>query len=237
MEKDELKEQIKKIISEKLKELNFKESNEKEESLILNISQKVITASDLENLAPQSIIKIRSDAIITPLGKEIIDEKKIKITFSDIERENIKIAIGSDHAGYKLKEELKAFLKRKNIDFFDFGTHSEERVDFNEFAYKVAKEVSDGNYDFGIVIDGLGIASSIVANKLPGIRAAVCNDTKSAAISKEHVWSNILTLGSLSVTPEQMREIVDIWINTQYGEGRYERRVKKIFELEKKIGG
>ncbi len=238
MEKKDLKEQIRKIILEKLKDLNLEKSENKiKEDLVLNIPHKVITASDIESLDNHSIVKIRSDAIITPLAKEIIENKKINLSFSDIKKENLKIALGSDHAGYKLKEELKAFLKRKNIDYFDFGTHSEERVDFNEFAYKVAREVSDGNFDFGIIIDGLGIASSIVANKLPGIRAAVCNDTKSAAISKEHVWSNILTLGSMSITPDEMRDIVDTWLKTPFGTDRYERRVKKIFELERKLEG
>ncbi len=236
MDEKELKEKIRQLIVEKLEKYKETElTEEKNSSPKYEINQRVITASDFENIEDYSYISIKSDAIITPLAREIIKTKKLNVIFSDIKKDKIKIAIGSDHAGYKLKEELKTFLKLKGIEFFDFGTDGEERVDFNEYAYKVAKEVSDGNFDYGIIIDGLGIASSIVANKLSGIRAAPCTDAKSAKISREHIWSNVLTLGSMILTVEKMREIVDTWLNTPYGKGRYERRVKKILELEKKL--
>lgn len=144
----------------------------------------------------------------------------------------MKIAIGSDHAGFKLKEAIKSFLKENGIDFFDFGTFSLESVDYPDYAIRVAEAVSKSEYDFGILICGTGIGMSITANKVKGIRAALCNDLFTAAKSREHNNANILCLGGRILGEDLAKEIVKIFISTKYSSGRHEERIRKISEYE-----
>jgi ribose 5-phosphate isomerase B len=141
----------------------------------------------------------------------------------------MKIAIGSDHAGYKLKELIKNYLKRKKIDFKDFGTFSEEPVDYPDFAYPVAKAVAKGEFDRGILTCGSGVGATIVANKVKGIRAVNAYDTYTAKQSREHGDCNVLSLAGRKISRAKATKIVDIWLKTKFsGEERHARRIGKI---------
>lgn len=144
----------------------------------------------------------------------------------------MKIAIGSDHAGFKLKEVIKCFLEENGVEIFDFGTFSLESTDYPDYAIKVAKAVSKKDYDFGILICGTGIGMSITANKVKGIRAALCNDLFTAVKSREHNDANILCLGGRILGEDLAKEIVRLFINTQFSQGRHEGRIRKISEYE-----
>lgn len=144
----------------------------------------------------------------------------------------MKIAIGSDHAGFRLKEIVKNFLKTKNIEVEDFSTHTEESVDYPDYAFKVGEAVARKDFDFGILICGSGIGMSIAANKVKGIRAALCNDLYSAHVSREHNNANILCMGGRVIGEEVAKEIVSVWLNAKFEGGRHERRVNKITDYE-----
>lgn len=146
----------------------------------------------------------------------------------------MRVAIGSDHAGYKLKNELKVFLEEKGFDLIDIGTDSEKLVDYPDFAEKVAFPVSSGEVKFGIAICGSGIGMAIAANKISGVRAANCNNVTLARLSREHNDANVLTLGARFVDTDLAREIVDVWLGTDFAGGRHTVRVEKITELERK---
>ncbi len=146
----------------------------------------------------------------------------------------MKIAIGSDHAGFKLKEEIKKFLEEKGIEVKDFGTHSEERVDYPDYAIPLAESVAKGEEDFGILICGTGIGMSIAANKVKGIRASLVSDVYSAHSAREHNNANILCMGGRVLGVELAKEITNAWLNASFTGGRHERRIKKIAEYESK---
>ncbi|MCH7954910.1 MAG: ribose 5-phosphate isomerase B [Candidatus Marinimicrobia bacterium] len=149
----------------------------------------------------------------------------------DKEESKKKIALGSDHAGFEIKEQLAAYLKEKGYEVKDFGAYSADAIDYPEPAYSTAKSVSEHSTDEGILICGTGIGMSIVANKLPGIRAAVCNSVETAQISKKHNNANVLCLGSRIEHSDSFEKIVDEWLNAKFEEGRHERRVGKIHSL------
>ncbi|QEK13235.1 ribose 5-phosphate isomerase B [Crassaminicella thermophila] len=146
----------------------------------------------------------------------------------------MKIALGSDHGGYNLKEAIKKYLEEKGIEYEDFGTNSTESVDYPEFGMKVAEAVVSGEYQRGIVCCGTGIGISISANKVPGIRCAVVSDTFSAQMSKEHNNANVLALGERVIGQGLALKIVEVWLNTEFAGGRHERRVNLIGDIEKK---
>jgi ribose 5-phosphate isomerase B len=146
----------------------------------------------------------------------------------------MKIALGSDHAGLPLKKEIILHLESKGIEMKDFGTYTESSCDYPEFALKVAEEVVSKNYDFGILVCGTGIGISIAANKVPGVRAALCSDTFSAHACREHNNANILTLGQRVVGVGLALDIVDIFLGTKFEGDRHQRRLDKITEIEKK---
>ncbi len=146
----------------------------------------------------------------------------------------MKIAIGSDHGGYQLKEVVKKHLLDKNIDVKDFGTYSEDSCDYPEFGQAVGEAVAGGQYDRGIVICGTGIGISISANKVPGIRCALVGDCFSARATREHNDSNVLALGARVMGPGLALEILDIWLNTDFQGGRHQNRIEKIVDIERK---
>jgi ribose 5-phosphate isomerase B len=146
----------------------------------------------------------------------------------------MKVAIGSDHGGYKLKSEIIEHLKAKGIEYKDFGAHSEESSDYADFGMAVAEEVAAKKYDCGILICGTGIGIGIAANKVPGIRAALCSDTFSAHACREHNDANILTIGQRVVGTGLALDIVDIFLNSEFQGDRHLRRINKISEIEKK---
>ena len=145
------------------------------------------------------------------------------------------IALGADHGGYHLKETLKAHVSSLGYEVIDCGTNSAEAVDYPDFAYAVARLVSEGKAWRGIVIDGAGIGSAMAANKVPGVRAALCYDHATAVNSREHNDANVLTLGAGLIGPNLAKQIAETWLKTEFGGGRHAKRVDKIVEIEKRF--
>jgi len=148
----------------------------------------------------------------------------------------MKIALGSDHRGYQLKENLKEYLKELNVEYLDFGCENEKSVDYPDIGFRVAIEVKSGKYDRGILICGNGIGMSVVANKIKGIRAALCHNEFTARHSREHNDSNILILGGRIIGIGLAREIVRVWLNTNFSQKeKHINRLNKIKQEEDKI--
>lgn len=145
----------------------------------------------------------------------------------------MKVAIGSDHGGFRLKEEIKTQLTELQVDSYDFGTYTPASVDYPDISRQVAEAVAKGEYERGIIVCGTGIGVSIAANKIKGIRAALCNDVFSAQMSREHNDANILTLGERVIGFGLARMIVEVWLKTEFAGGRHACRVGKIMDLEK----
>ncbi len=147
------------------------------------------------------------------------------------------IALGADHAGWQLKEEIKAWLLDRTLPLLDFGTHSTDPVDYPDYALQVAEAVVSGKAERGLLVCGTGIGMAMAANKLPGARAAFCPDLFTARMSREHNDANVLTLGGRLTGRELALEIVDMWLRTEFKGGRHSRRLGKIAELERRHTG
>lgn len=147
----------------------------------------------------------------------------------------IKIAIGSDHGGYELKNSIMEFLKQEKYAVEDVGTHSKDACDYPIIGFEVAKTVSDGKADRGVLICKTGVGMAIIANKLRGIRAAACYDKEMAKSSREHNDCNILVLAANYTNVAKAKEILKIWLKTEHAGDRHERRVKQIKEIESKL--
>jgi ribose 5-phosphate isomerase B len=142
------------------------------------------------------------------------------------------IGIGSDHGGFDLKEEMISFLKENGYQVKDFGTHSKESVDYPDFGRVVGEAVVAGEIDRGVVICGTGIGISISANKVKGVRAALCGDVYSARMSREHNNANVLAMGGRVLGVDLAKEILSTYLKSEFQGGRHERRVNKIAEIE-----
>ncbi|MBL7084942.1 MAG: ribose 5-phosphate isomerase B [Candidatus Omnitrophica bacterium] len=147
----------------------------------------------------------------------------------------MKIAIGADHGGYRLKNKLVKFLEGRGHVVADLGTHSPKRCDYPAIGYKVAASVAQGLFSRGILVCKTGIGFSIVANKLPGIRAALCLTKLQARRSREHNNANVLALAGNYLSLKKACEIVDVWLSTEFSGGRHARRVRQISNIEKRI--
>jgi len=145
----------------------------------------------------------------------------------------MEIGLACDHGGFELKEEVKTFLKSMGFKPVDLGTFNEDSVDYPDYGILVAEKISKGEMERGILICGTGIGMSIVANKFPGVRAALVNDLYSSRFSREHTDANILVIGGRIVGRELAKEIVKVWLNTPFAGGRHKRRLEKIEALEK----
>jgi len=145
------------------------------------------------------------------------------------------IVVGADHGGFALKEELKRFLQRKGFGVKDVGTFSQERCDYPLYAYAAAKEVSTGRYPRAVIVCKSGIGNSIVANKLPRVRAALCYNMKAARLARLHNDSNVLVLGSLFVNGQQAKRMLAAWLSTEFEGGRHRNRVRQIRTIEEGI--
>ncbi len=145
------------------------------------------------------------------------------------------VALGADHGGFALKETLKEFVASLGYPVVDCGTHSTEAVDYPDLAYAVARLVSAGEAWRGILVDGAGLGSAMAANKVPGVRAALCYDHATAVNSREHNDANVLTLGAGLIGASLAKQIVQTWLATPFGGGRHQRRVDKIVEIEKRF--
>ena len=146
----------------------------------------------------------------------------------------MQVGLACDHGGFGLKEDLKAFLKSREVEAVDLGSFDETSVDYPDFGIQVAEKVSHGELERGILICGTGIGMAIVANKFRGVRAALANELYSTRCSREHNDANILVLGGRVVGPGLANEIVKVWLETPFSGGRHQKRLDKITALEKK---
>ncbi|MBI1806130.1 MAG: ribose 5-phosphate isomerase B [Ignavibacteria bacterium] len=215
------------------------------------MSKKLISEQDILEAAKrgEKIIRLEEGVIITDAAKDRAKQLGVKLEKKlTPEPQNIPpsrppsqagqkeiLAIGSDHGGFQLKEALKRFLGTHSHNVVDLGTYSEEPCDYPDFAYAVARMVSLGEASRGIMIDSVGIASAIVANKVQGIRAACCYDEFSARSSREHNNANVLTLGGKTLGVELAKGIVTVWLETNFGGGRHQKRLDKISDIEKRL--
>ena len=199
-------------------------------------SKVVITEDDVRGLEEGARLRVAEGARLTPLAADIVRERRIELV-RRVPRRGSRaqkiVAIGADHGGYPMKEELKKLLAELGQQVRDFGTNSTDAVDYPDFAHAVARAVSEGVADLGIVIDGAGVGSCMTANKVPGVRAAACYSAKVARNSREHNDANVLTLGSGTISTDEMREIVRVWLATEINEERHKKRVAKIEAVER----
>ena len=222
------------------------------------MKRQLITERDVITAGRDGIqeLIIPSDSIITAAARDEAQKRNIKFSvqsthtnvssgsaqkkISEIEsRINqgnaMTIAIGSDHGGFFMKETLKTYLGERGHQIIDVGTDSEQPCDYPDFAYAVASLVGSQKAERGIMIDSVGVASAIVANKVPGVRAVSCYDEFVARSSREHNDANVLTLGSKVLGIEIVKSIVHLWLTTPFAGGRHLPRVKKISDVEKKF--
>ena len=210
----------------------------------------LVTELDIRDLAFGSEFKVPSGGLITPLARQVAMDRHIQLVPASplaaaVDASSPRgqaaspahqaVAIGADHGGFRLKESLKGYLRELGHAVIDCGTTSAEPVDYPDFALAVAELVAQGRARRGIVIDGAGIGSCIAANKVPGVRAAMCYDQSTAVNSREHNDANVLTLGAGLIGESLARQIVKIWMETPFGGGRHARRVNKIKETERRF--
>lgn len=215
--------------------------------------RKVITEDDLQGATPGSQVAVPANALVTPLARDLARERNLKLVAeaSVVSAESASslskpttgehtaspdktVALGADHGGFELKENLKPYLQEMGYAVLDCGTFSPDSVDYPDFAYAVAKLVAEGRAAWGIMVDGAGIGSCMAANKVPGVRAALCYDLSTAKNSREHNDANVLTLGGRLIGLNLAREIVKTWLSTPFGGGRHARRVDKIMAIERR---
>ncbi|MGH9322615.1 MAG: ribose 5-phosphate isomerase B [Vicinamibacteria bacterium] len=196
--------------------------------------RRIVTAEEVRSLPEGSILDLPPDAIVTDVAREWIEKNKVRIVEarSAPKLEPVEVAIGSDHAGFEMKQSLQGYLDQIGASFSDYGAHSKESVDYPDFAHQVARAVALGHARRGIMVDGAGIGSAIVANKVPGIRAAACTDEAQARNAREHNDVNVLTLGSRLIPLENVRKVVAVFLTAEHTEPRHRARVAKIEALE-----
>ena len=206
---------------------------------------EIITEADARVLDIGATVELAEGGIVTPLAKDTLASRRITIVApgaldsslganlvptADIRR----VTIGSDHSGLKLKAAIVQHLRGRAVAVTDIGTTTAEPVDYPDIAGAVAMAVARGEADAGIVIDGAGIGSAIAANKVRGVRAAMCPDDTIARYSREHNGANVMTLGASLITEADALRIVDVWLATPMREPRYIRRLAKIKRLEER---
>ena len=197
----------------------------------------MITAQDIP---VSGEFKIPIGSIVTPSAREVAAARGVALRelpeeeLSAIAPPEKTIALGADHGGYRLKEALKPLLHSEGLEVRDVGVYDETAADYPDISHAVAQLVSGGKATRGVIIDGAGIGSAMVANKVPGVRAALCYDQASARNSREHNDSNVLTLGARLLTGSQAEEVLRVWLGTRFAGGRHQARVDKIAAVERK---
>ena len=192
----------------------------------------VVTAEDVLATPPGGEVHASPSAVVTPWAREVAASRGVLIVLGAATPRAIAVAVGADHGGFALKEEVKAHLTRLGYPFRDLGTFSTDPVDYPDVALAVARAVRSGEARLGILVDGAGLGSAMAANKVRGIRAAPCTDPAAAKNAREHNDANVLTLGARFVDVPRMREIVEVFLATQCTEERHRRRVQKIEAIE-----
>mgnify|MGYP000956908503 CR=1 FL=1 len=199
--------------------------------------RSVITEGDIPL---GGVLRVATGSIVTSLARERAALRGVRI--EEVAPDQVQgivppdrtVAIGADHGGFALKEALKPVLAEFGLTPRDIGVHKEEPVDYPDIALQVAELVATGQADRGIIIDGAGIGSSMAANKVPGVRAALCYDRASARNSREHNNANVLTLGGRLLTRTQAEDVLRTWLATPFAGGRHAARVQKIHDIEKR---
>ena len=199
-------------------------------------SKSLITEDDLRGLESGSKVRVAANAKLTPLALDIVSDRQIELIRKEPRQSTAKVrsvAIGSDHGGFEMKEQLKGFLTDLGLQVRDFGTNSKDAVDYPDFALAVARSVSGKQVEAGIIIDGAGIGSAMTANKVPNVRAAACYSVALARNSREHNGANVLTLGAGQNSFAELKEIVEAFISTDISEERHKKRVGKIDNIDR----
>jgi ribose 5-phosphate isomerase B len=185
-------------------------------------------------------LQIPQGTVITPSARDAAAERGVRIVVLPADQihslapPDKTVAIGSDHGGFQMKEQLKPVLASLGLSIRDIGVSEEKPADYPDIALQVAELVAAGTASRGVIIDGAGIGSAMAANKVPGVRAALCYDKASARNSREHNDSNVLTLGGRLLTQTQAEEVLRVWLGTQFGGGRHAARILKITRIEQK---
>lgn len=258
LQEDEVREIVQRVL---LRTLGMGETNESRALSSSGVTKRpLITEKDVKAVPTGGELCFPAEAIVTPRAREVALERKVSLfaepgpslrpgsvqatmlrtgPVSSLSGTSVPgskvIALGADHGGFAMKETLKAYLRELGYTIKDCGTFSSESVDYPEFAYAVAKLVSEGQAWRGVMIDGAGIGSCMVANKVPGVRASMCYDLSTAANSREHNDANVLTLGGRLIGENLAKQIVKTWLETEFAGGRHERRVNKITGIEKRF--
>ncbi len=208
-------------------------------------ARPTITEADVSAVRPGGKLSVPPKAVITPLARDTAIERRVELVLEPAIAPAASlrstsagaktVALGADHGGYDMKEDLKGYLRELGYEIIDCGTGSSASVDYPDYAYAVAKLVSEGRAWRGIVVDGAGIGSCMAANKVPNVRAAMCYDHATAVNSREHNNANVLALGGVLIGPNLARQIAETWLKTEFGGGRHARRVDKIMAIEKRF--
>jgi ribose 5-phosphate isomerase B len=194
----------------------------------------------VEDIPASGDLRIPADSIITPSARDLARDRGVRLvelpkgSQPDAAAAGKTIAIGSDHGGFRLKERLKPIFAELKLSVIDVGVMEEKPADYPDIAEQVALRIVEGKAERGLIIDGAGIGSAMTANKIPGIRAALCYDRASARNSREHNNANVLTLGGRLLTESQAEEVLRTWLETPFAGGRHQTRVQKISEIEKR---
>lgn len=202
----------------------------------------IITEADARVLEIGETVALRKGGHVTPLAADTLKARRVSVVSDDVldrSDETLapvatirRVSIGSDHSGLSLKGAIVAALRAKGIAVDDLGTFTAEPVDYPDTAARVATSVARGEADAGIVIDGGGIGSAIAANKIAGVRAAVCHDQTMARYARQHNGANVLSLGATLIQTKDALDVVNVWLSTPMTEARYIRRLGKIRRLE-----
>jgi ribose 5-phosphate isomerase B len=199
--------------------------------------RQIVTAADIPAAGE---LRVAPGAIITSTALDTAAARGVRIVEVPADQVSVlappekTVAIGADHGGFRLKEALKPVLSELGLEVRDVGVYEEKPADYPDLALAVGELVASGAAARGIIIDGAGIGSSIAANKIPGIRAALCYDKSSARNSREHNDSNVLTLGARLLTESQAEEVLRTWIGTAFAGGRHQARIDKITAIERR---
>jgi ribose 5-phosphate isomerase B len=195
------------------------------------LALEIVTAEDIAAVGRGGELRVKPGTVITDWAREIAMSRGVKIIEGD-GTARLSIALGADHGGFALKEALKAGLLER-FAVRDVGTHAADPVDYPDFAAAVGRLVASAQCDFGVMIDAAGIGSAMAANKIRGVRAAMCNDEASARNAREHNDANVMTVGAKVVDAPRARALVEIFVSSKCVEDRHRRRVAKIVALER----
>ena len=248
MQEDEIRKLVRKTVEQAL----GKTGSEAPPQPLRVAGRRLVSEADLQGVPFGAEVHVPAQALITPLARDLARERNLVLvpegrippvpsgpamvpSYTQATGSPDKtVALGADHGGLAMKEDLKKYLQELGYAVLDCGTQGSQPVDYPDFAYAVARLVAEGKAVRGIMVDGAGIGSCMAANKVPGVRAAMCYDLSTAVNSREHNDANVLTLGGGLLGANLARHIVKTWLSTDFGGGRHAGRVSKIMAIEKR---